>query len=101
MESRSAGIEGLVQAHRVHRRVYTDKDIFGLEMERVWGRAWIYVGHESQVERPGDYITTTIGTQPVIMVRDHQGGIQVLHNRCAHKGAKVATRACGHASVLR
>lgn len=101
MEASDIQIEELVQTHRVHRRVYTDAELFSLEMDRIWGKAWIYVGHGSQIAKPGDYITTTIGTRPVIMIRDHENNIQVLHNRCAHKGAKVATRPCGHASVLR
>ena len=91
----------LVRNDRVHKRVYTDPEIFTMEMERVWGYAWVYVGHESQVPEPGAFLTTTLGTQPVIMVRDRNDVIHVLHNRCAHKGAKVATAPCGKASVLR
>jgi len=89
-------LSSLVEQRRVHKRLYTDPEIFKLEMERVWARAWIFVGHESQTPNPGDYITTTIGAQPVIMVRDSADGeIRVLYNRCAHKGAKVTGKPCG------
>ncbi len=49
-------IAKLVEPGRVHRRVYCDPDVFELEMERVFGRAWLYVGHASQVPNPGDYV---------------------------------------------
>ncbi len=91
----------LVEEARVHRAVYLDPEIFELEMERIWGRAWVYVGHESQIAGPGEFITTTIGKEPVVLVRDKQGDIHVLYNRCGHKGAKVAVKPCGKASVLR
>ena len=101
MPPQPAELAALVQTDRVHRRVYTDPDIFTLEMERLWSRAWVFVGHASQVPEPGCYITTTIGTRPVVMVRDDDDGIRVFHNRCAHKGAKITTKPCGKASVLR
>ena len=79
----------LVQPGRVHRRLYTDPAIFELEMERIFGTAWIYVGHESQVKNPGDYVRTFIGRKPVVLVRDAEGEIRVIHNQCAHRGSLV------------
>ena len=94
-------LAGLVREDAVHRSVYTDPAIFELEMQRIWGRAWVYVGHESQVRNPGDYFATQIGTQPVVMTRHKDGRIHVLYNRCAHKGAQVVGDSCGHAQQLR
>ncbi|WP_334066963.1 aromatic ring-hydroxylating dioxygenase subunit alpha [Burkholderia cepacia] len=82
-------LAGLVRPDSVHKRLYTDPAIFSLEMERIYGRAWIYVGHESQVKTAGDYHTTRIGDQDVVMVRASDGTIHVIYNRCPHKGAKV------------
>ena len=82
-------IASLVRPDSVHKRVYTDPEIFELEMQRIYGQAWIYVGHESQIKQPGDYHTTRLGNQDVVMVRASDGKIYVLYNRCAHKGAKV------------
>ena len=62
--------ESLVQPGRVHRRLYTDPTIFELEMERIFGNAWIYVGHESQIKNTGDYVRAFIGRKPVVLVRD-------------------------------
>src|SRR3977135_3532174 len=90
----------LVEPGRVHRRVYTDPDIFELEMERIFGRAWLYVGHTSQVGNHGDYITNELGRQPVVMTRHSDGSVQVLINRCTHRGAKVVNERHGHAQRL-
>ena len=79
----------LIQPDRVHRTVYSDPAIFDLEMERIFGRAWLVLGHESQVAAPGDYFTTRIGREPVIVARDadDEDTIHVLYNRCRHRGA--------------
>src|SRR5258706_8393486 len=80
----------LVEPDRVHRSVYSDPAIFDLEMERIFERVWIYCGHESQVKKPGDYYTMQIGRQPMIMVRGADGHINVLYNRCPHRGTLLA-----------
>jgi benzoate/toluate 1,2-dioxygenase subunit alpha len=85
----SRALQALVEDDRVHRDVYIDPEVFQLEMERLWSRTWIYVGHASQVPQPGDFITADIAAQPVIMVRHTDGKVRVLLNRCAHKGTKV------------
>jgi phenylpropionate dioxygenase-like ring-hydroxylating dioxygenase large terminal subunit len=86
-----------VQSDRVHRQVYTDPAIFELEMDRLFNRVWTYVGHESQVKRPGDYWIVQIGRQPMIMIRHDDGSIRVLHNRCPHLGALLFADRKGNA----
>lgn len=94
-------IGALVEPDRVHRSVYTDPAIFDLEMDRIWRRTWIYVGHESQVKEPGQYYATTIGREPVLLTRHSDGKFHVLHNRCAHKGALLVGDNCGKLKELR
>ena len=91
----------LVQEDCVHRSLYTDPEIFELEMKRIWGRAWIYVGHESQIPSPGDYFTAVVARQPVIMIRHTDNSVKVMFNRCAHKGSKVLEHGSGNAKIIR
>ena len=91
----------LVQDDRVHRSVYTDPGIFALEMDRIFGQAWVYVGHDSQVPASGDFITLTLGRQPVVMARHSDGKVYVIYNRCGHRGAKVCIENQGQASLFR
>jgi benzoate/toluate 1,2-dioxygenase subunit alpha len=89
-------IRALVRPDAVHRDVYLSQELFDLEMERLWRDTWIYVGHDSQVPAAGDYYTTEIARQPVILLRDEGGAVRVLMNRCAHKGARLVSATHGH-----
>jgi phenylpropionate dioxygenase-like ring-hydroxylating dioxygenase large terminal subunit len=91
-------IKELVEPDRVHRAVYTDAALFELELDRLFGRAWLILGHESQVRNPGDFFTTRMGREPVIVTRHRDGSVRVLVNRCAHRGARVCEAASGTAS---
>lgn len=88
-------VAALVRETEVHRDLYIDQELFELEMDHLFANTWNYVGHESQVPNPGDYFGTTIGTQPVMMVRHSDGSIRVLYNRCPHKGTRITTETCG------
>jgi benzoate/toluate 1,2-dioxygenase alpha subunit len=91
-----AAIRALVREDAVHRDVYLDPELFAVEMEELWAKTWIYVGHTSQVPNPGDFYACTVGTEPVVMVRHADGSIRVLRNRCAHKGAKLVNATSGN-----
>ena len=75
-------IDQLVQNDLIHRSVYTDPKIFDLEMEYIFNKCWVYVGHAAEIPEPGDYKTTFIGRNPVIVSRLADGGITLLINRC-------------------
>jgi phenylpropionate dioxygenase-like ring-hydroxylating dioxygenase large terminal subunit len=96
-----AAIEALVQAGRVHSHIYTDPAIFNLEMERIFHRTWLFVGHESEVTQPGSFRLRKMGRQPVILVRSSDGEIRVLMNRCRHRGTKVCEVEEGQTKVFR
>jgi hypothetical protein len=94
--SRQPGRRSLVREAEVHRDVYTCPEVFALEMERLFANTWVYVGHDSQVPNAGDYFTTSIGPQPLLMVRHEDGVVHVLYNRCPHKGTRIANETCGN-----
>lgn len=91
-----SAIAALVRPTEVHRDIYIDEDVFQLEMKHLFANCWVFVGHDSQTPNKGDYFTTEIGTQPVIMVRHSDDEIYVLHNRCPHKGTKIAIDRAGN-----
>ena len=86
---------------RVHRSSMTSLDLFERERERIWNRCWIYVGHESEVERPGDYRRRTVAGRPLLFVHGRDGRIRVFLNSCPHRGAQICRDDGGHADVLR
>src|SRR5919106_3661621 len=87
----------LIRPDRVSRRLYLDPAIFELEMQRIFGRAWLYLAHESQIPKEGDYVAAWMGRQPVIVIRHKDRQVHVLHNRCAHRGVMVVTDERGNA----
>jgi p-cumate 2,3-dioxygenase alpha subunit len=82
---------------RINRRAFTRQEILDLERERIFGRNWLYVGHESEVAGPGDYITRKVGGRPVILVRDREGAVRVFLNMCPHRGNAVCREHSGKA----
>lgn len=90
-------IRALVEDDRVHRDVYLSEELFALEQEHFFANTWNYLGHASQVPRSGDYFAIDLAGRPVMMVRQADGSIRVLYNRCAHKGTRLVTDACGGA----
>ena len=97
LENGGGDLSRLVTETRVHRDVFQDPAIFDLEMERIFARSWVYVGHASQVPEPGDFLCTRIGAQPVVMTRHGDGEVYVLYNRCGHRGVKVVAEEAGNA----
>jgi phenylpropionate dioxygenase-like ring-hydroxylating dioxygenase large terminal subunit len=94
-------LQSLVHRDHVHRSVYLDPDIFELEMRRIFGRAWVFVGHESLVPKAGDYVTTTIGSVPVVLSRHTDGRLYVVFNSCGHRGAVVCNEERGNVKLFR
>lgn len=90
-------IEELIEPDRVHKDVYTDPDLFEEELDRVFGKAWIFIGHESQIPNTGDYHQALIGRENVLLIRGDDGNPHVLFNRCPHKGAKLVVTPDGNA----
>jgi p-cumate 2,3-dioxygenase alpha subunit len=82
---------------RVHRGAMVEPAVLEQEMRRIFDVCWIYVGHESEVREPGDFVTRTICGRPVILCRDSRSGIRVFLNVCRHRGAVVCRERRGNA----
>jgi len=74
---------------RLNREVLVSEHIARQEIERIFARCWIYVGHASEIPKPGDYRTRRVAGRPVIFCRDAEGEIRCLFNTCRHRGAIV------------
>lgn len=87
---------------RVPNWVYTDPAVYAREQEIIFGgKSWSYVALECEIPGNGDFKRTTIGEKPVVVVRDKDGGVNVLVNRCAHRGVKFCREQRGNARVFR
>ena len=79
---------------------YVDARIAELERLNVFSRTWQLVARTDQVEHPGDFISSLIGGEPVVVVRGSDGALRAFYNVCRHHAAAVVTQACGQASIL-
>jgi 3-phenylpropionate/trans-cinnamate dioxygenase alpha subunit len=92
-------VDALVSLERgeVDRRIYSDPEIFDLEMERIFGRAWLFLCHETQIPEPGDFFQSVMGRDNVLVVRQKDSSIKAVLNTCAHRGNAVCRAEEGNA----
>jgi len=85
------GLDGLIDVDRgtISRELFVSEEIYRCEQEQVFARAWLYVGHESQIPKPGDYLVSSMGEESVILCRDRASRAHVFLNSCRHRGMKV------------
>src|SRR5258706_5797168 len=86
--------------YRIARAMFTEPELFDLEMELVFEKNWIYACHESEISKPHDYVTMQGRRQPLIITRDGTGSINALVNACAHRGATLTRVSRGHQSMF-
>jgi phenylpropionate dioxygenase-like ring-hydroxylating dioxygenase large terminal subunit len=87
---------GMIPAH-----IYNDRELFELEKERVFGRAWMFVAHESEIPQPGDYVVRRVLQDSFIIARDEKGVVRAHFNMCLHRGMQVCRAEMGNASHFR
>src|SRR5262249_991731 len=73
----------------VSREIFVSEEIYRQELDRVFARSWLFLGHESQIPRPGDYFVSSRGEESVILCRDRDRRVRVFLNSCRHRGMKV------------
>ena len=99
MTPTTTDIDDLVSLERgeVDRRIYSDPVIFEREMELIFGRAWLFLCHESQIPEPGDFFVSVMGRDNVLVVRQKDRSIRAMLNTCVHRGNAVCRAEEGNA----
>jgi len=87
---------GMIPAH-----IYNDAEIFALERERLFGRTWMFVAHESEVPQAGDYVVRRVLEDSFIIARDQNDQVRAMFNMCLHRGMQVCRAEMGNASHFR
>ncbi|MBU3731894.1 MAG: Rieske 2Fe-2S domain-containing protein [Beijerinckiaceae bacterium] len=90
----------LIEPNRVNSRLYYDPAVFQEELEKIWYKTWVYVGHTSEVPNKNDYVTKSIGPTPILMVRDKDNEIRLLLNKCPHRGNQLCAYEKGNRSTF-
>jgi choline monooxygenase len=88
-------IAPLARAETIPARWYTDPAFHAFERDALFARWWQYVGHESRVPNPGDFVCADVAENPVIVVRDKADALRVFYNVCRHRGGPLALEPCG------
>jgi p-cumate 2,3-dioxygenase alpha subunit len=85
---------------RVHRSAFTSPEIAAIEHNNIFDRCWLYLGHESEVEKPGDFRRRTVAGRPLFWIRGSDGKVRAFHNTCTHWGANVCRVDQGNANTF-
>src|SRR5438034_359894 len=80
-----------------HRSALTSEALHRAELEHIFNRCWLYLGHESEIPEPGDFVRRTVATRPLFFVRSRTtGDVRVFANSCIHRGATICRRDRGN-----
>jgi len=84
----------------ISRRIFIEREIYEQELEQIFARCWLFLCHESQIPQPGEFFSTYMGEDPVLVVRDTQGQVHAFLNVCRHRGNRLCRADRGNASTF-
>jgi Rieske 2Fe-2S family protein len=84
----------------LERGFYGGEEEHRLDLELIWYRDWLFVGHDCEVAKSGDYMTVQIGEYPILIVRDRDGSLRAFHNSCRHRGSRICSAEHGNSARL-
>jgi glycine betaine catabolism A len=79
----------------LEREFYCSQEEYQVDLDMIWYRDWLFVGHDCEVRNPGDYLTVQVGEYPVVVVRDRDGTLRAFHNSCRHRGSRICSEERG------
>jgi Rieske 2Fe-2S family protein len=88
------------EGHSLEQAFYIDPDHYRLDLETIWYRDWLFIGHDCEIPKAGNYFTVQVGDYPVVITRDRTGTVRALHNSCRHRGSRVCTQHRGSSAKL-
>jgi phenylpropionate dioxygenase-like ring-hydroxylating dioxygenase large terminal subunit len=96
----ATGMRRLVDTENglINRKVFIEEDIYEQELEHIFARCWLFLCHETQIPRPGDFLSTYMGEDPILVTRDTNGRINAFLNVCRHRGNRVCRADAGNAA---
>ncbi|MFM7817682.1 MAG: aromatic ring-hydroxylating oxygenase subunit alpha, partial [Verrucomicrobiota bacterium] len=79
---------------------FSSPEIYRLDLDRIWRRGWLFVGHSCELRRAGDYLRVDVDVDSILVIRGDGGRIHAVHNVCRHRGSLLCDDPCGHVSKL-
>src|SRR5437879_207561 len=83
------------------REFYVSPEILELDIQKVFFTQWLYVGHESQIPKPGDFLTYQVAGESIVVIRTAVGSLHAFFNVCRHRGSRIVQQACGNIRAFR